>query len=123
MSPEGFPDSVIDKAKQIWNGVRLYWESMLAEERKPVAPIAIEPLHAVAGGDCPSCHTANSIREICPGTRTLRCCQCGWQPEKRQAPGIARSQLEMFECLDARDRSKFNQAFAEALWRIRGPQR
>ena len=30
MTPEGFPD-FIDKAKQIWNGVRLYWEGVWAE--------------------------------------------------------------------------------------------
>src|SRR5713226_2180414 len=119
MTPEGFLD-VIDKAKQIWNGVRLYWESVLAEERKPVAPIKIEPQpHAEV--NCPVCHAEKSMHEVY--AHNLRCSACGWQPKLVLPPGIPRSQLETFEYPDAEHQKKFRRGFAEALWRIRGPHR
>ncbi len=122
MTSEGFPDNVIDKTKQIWNGVRLYWESVMAEERKPLAPIKVDPQPQVeVNGDCPMCHAPQAIREIV--ARSLRCSACGWQPKISLPPAIPRSKLETFQYPDREHRRKFHQSFNDALSRIVGPRR
>ncbi len=122
MTPEGFPDRVIDRAHQIWDGVRQYYERLFAEENQPLVTITAEPQVRVnVNDDCPHCHGPKAIREVCQNI--FRCTNCGWQPRVVGPGGIARSKLESFTYPNREHQQKFQRSFNDALWRIRGPQR
>jgi Zn ribbon nucleic-acid-binding protein len=116
--------TIIDKAKQIWNGVQLYYEGLLAEEKRKY-----EAAHQVVTerdpipapyADCPHCHAKESMRDVT--ANVVRCMQCGWQPRVPGPRGISRAELESWQGPDAEHKRKFQQGFGSALSRF-GPRK
>jgi hypothetical protein len=108
-------------SEKIWGGVCRWFLGVLAEEKKPLAPIAIAPQpHVEVDGPCPMCGEPKGMQEIYQAS--LRCFQCGFQPRVVNPPGLSRAQLATFEP-DAEHQRKFNAAFAQALARVRGLRR
>ena len=112
--------AMIDKAKQIWNGLQLYWESVIEEERKQWElarnPVIERDTVPAPYADCPSCHANESMREVT--ANVMRCQACGWQPRVIGPPGISRAELESWQGPDAEHKRKFQQGFGSALSRF-----
>jgi Zn ribbon nucleic-acid-binding protein len=105
----------------IFDGVRRWWESVIAQEKAEfdAAHIARAPALVLrANDDCPQCSTSAAMREVAAGT--LRCFQCGHQNEIRNPPGsINRKSLDTFQDFDAEHKRKFAHGFVQALSRFR----
>jgi hypothetical protein len=108
------------RAAKIFDGIKLWWLGIIAEEEKQLVPIVIErDVIPSAGDNCPSCHAAGTIREVAAGT--MRCAQCGWQPKILNPPGSPnRLQLESFQGFDAEHKRKFRAGFENAVARLTG---
>ena len=121
MTPEGFPD-LVDRAKQIYFGVRDYFLGVVEEERKKWetarTPVIERDAIPTPYADCPSCRAKESMRECAAGV--VRCMSCGWQPRIVGPPGISRSQLDTFRYPDAEHKQKFKAGFGNAVARIVG---
>jgi hypothetical protein len=91
--------AIIDRAKEVWNGVALYWQGIVEEEKRQydAAHVVREPalvLHA--NDDCPECKEAGAMRDI--SADVVRCFACGHQNEIRNPPGSPnRTQLESWQ--------------------------
>lgn len=123
MTPEGFPDKVVEKISGYYFGLRDWFLQIVKAEREEFRKAQnVEHPPALVlkeNDDCPECGTAGSMREI-PGAGS-RCMMCAFQPRIYLPAGSpSRKDLETWQNYSPEHKSAFQKGFGQAISRIVG---